>query len=357
MSSVSSVSLNLTRVPFTDLVDLALERVGGKALFANDDFFAPKENLLKQGRAIFIPDKFTENGKWMDGWESRRKRGPGHDWCLIKLGMPGVIRGLNVDTDFFIGNFPDYCSVDATQVDAATQAAVEATDQDLVKANWTEILPKTRLNGGTQNLFPVLNQERWTHLRLNIYPDGGVARFRVHGEVKPDWSSLVQSGQAVDLGAVENGGTVVACNDSFFGTKDNLIMPGRSVNMGDGWETRRKRVPGFDWLVAKLGAAGTIQKIEVDTNHFKGNFPDRCSIEGCYLPGKEILPVDLTNPSSEISWQTILPETKLQAHFRHFFESELKAKGPFTHVKLNIFPDGGVSRLRVHGLPVLGEKS
>ena len=326
------------RVAFAELIDLAAEKVGGRALYANDEFFAPKENLLKPGRGVFIPDKYTEFGKWMDGWETRRKRVPGHDFCILQLGLPGTIRGVNVDTNHFVGNFPEYASVDALEVRG------DVTPESLVDAAWTPIVPKTRLVGGTQNYLPVASEARWTHVRLNIFPDGGVARLRVHGVVRPDLEKL-RGSELVDLAAAENGGIVVTCNDSFFGPKDNLILPGRAPTMGDGWETRRKRVPGFDWIVVKLATAGTVQRVEVDTNHFKGNFPDTCSLEGCFL--KEDL-LDFAN-AKDIAWQEILPRTKLQASHRHFYEQELREKGPFTHVRLNIFPDGGISRLRVHG--------
>jgi allantoicase len=326
------------RVAFAELIDLAAEKVGGRALYANDEFFAPKENLLKPGRGVFIPDKYTEFGKWMDGWETRRKRVPGHDFCILQLGLPGTIRGVNVDTNHFVGNFPEYASVDALEVRG------EATVESLVDAAWTPIVPRTKLVGGTQNYIPVASEARWTHLRLNIFPDGGVARFRVHGVVRPDLEKL-RGSELVDLAAAENGGIVVTCNDAFFGPKDNLILPGRAATMGDGWETRRKRVPGFDWIVVKLATAGTVQRVEVDTNHFKGNFPDTCSLEGCFLK-EDIL--DFAN-AKDIAWQEILPRTKLQASHRHFYEQELREKGPFTHVRLNIFPDGGISRLRVHG--------
>ncbi|QDE85435.1 MULTISPECIES: allantoicase [Myxococcus] len=330
------------RIAFTEFIDLAAENVGGQALLASDEFFAGKENLLKPGRGVFIPGKFTENGKWMDGWESRRKRVPGHDWCILKLGLPGVVRGVDIDTNHFLGNFPEYASVDALEVEGSP------TPEALAEATWTPILPQLKLQGGTRNLFPIASDKRWTHLRLNIFPDGGVARFRVHGEVRPDFERLSHAGGAVDLAAAENGGTVVACNDSFFGPKDNLILPGRAANMGEGWETRRKRVlPGFDWIVVKLAVPGTVQRVEVDTAFFKGNYPDTCSIEGCYL--REPV-VDFAN-AHDIAWTELLPRTKLQAHHRHFYESELAAKGPFTHVRLKIYPDGGVSRLRVHGRP------
>ncbi|QSQ23654.1 allantoicase [Pyxidicoccus parkwayensis] len=330
------------RVGFTELIDLAAEAVGGKALLASDEFFAGKENLLKPGRGVFIPGKYTEQGKWMDGWESRRKRVPGHDWCILQLGLPGVVRGVDIDTNHFLGNFPEYASVDALEVEGSPSA------ESLVDAKWTRILPQLRLQGGSRNLFPIASEQRWTHLRLNIYPDGGVARFRVHGEVRPDFEKLVRAHGTVDLAAAEHGGTVVAFNDAFFGGKDNLILPGRAANMGEGWETRRKRtLPGFDWIVVKLAVPGNVQKVEVDTAHYKGNFPESASLEGCYL--REPV-VDFAN-AHDITWTELLPRTKLQADHRHFFESELRAQGPFTHVRLKIFPDGGVSRLRVHGRP------
>jgi allantoicase len=336
---MQAIDVSGVRVPFTDLLDLAAEKVGGVALAANDEFFAGKENLLKAGRGIFIPDKYTENGKWMDGWESRRKRVPGHDWCVIKLGLPGVVRGFDVDTNHFVGNFPEYCSIEGCEAEPGAGVA------DL-ESRWSECLPKSRLAGGSRNLFAVSSAGRVTHLRLNIFPDGGVARLKVHGEVRPDWKSVARDA-LVDLAAAEWGGVVAACNDAFFGPKDNLILPGRAATMGEGWETRRKRGPGNDWIVVKLGAPGRARKVEIDTNHFKGNFPDRFSLEGTRISGREPLPEDFTRDPS-IRWEPVIAETKLQAHHRHHFE--VAGDSVFTHVRLNIFPDGGISRLRVHGL-------
>ena len=327
-------------VTFSGLTDLAAERVGGKALIASDEFFAPKENLLKPGRGVFIPDKYTDQGKWMDGWESRRKRTPGHDWCIIRLGVPGVIQGLDIDTNHFLGNHPPFASVEACAVEG------DVTEDKLpAGAAWTEILARSPLKPGSQNLFPVTGSSRWTHLRLNIYPDGGVARLRVYGRVAPDWSRIPK-GNSIDLAAVGNGGVVVAASDMFFGSKENLIMPGRAANMGDGWETRRRRGPGHDWAIVALGRAGRIQRIEVDTNHFKGNHPDQCSIDGCHERERG---VDGWT-SAEAAWKEILPRTKLEAHRQHLFERELRDIGVCTHVRISIFPDGGVSRLRVHGV-------
>jgi allantoicase len=326
--------------PPAGLVDLAAERVGSKALLANDEFFAEKENLLKPGRGVFIADKYTDRGKWMDGWETRRRRTPGHDWCVVQLGLRGIIKQVDIDTNHFLGNHPPFASLDAvclTNGFPSEAVAVEALP-------WTPILPQSPLEPGSQNLFAGTSDQTWTHVRLNIIPDGGVARLRIYGTVVPDWSKL-KPGELVDLAAVENGGVPLACSDMFFSSMNNLIMPGRSENMGDGWETKRRRGPGYDWIILKLGLPGAIRKIEVDTNHFKGNYPDTCSIEGCTAPGAST--DELTGP--ETHWSGILPMTKLQAHTRHFFEKELSPIEKCTHIRLNIYPDGGVSRLRVWG--------
>ncbi len=324
---------------YTSLLDLASERLGGKALVCSDDFFAEKENLLKPGRGIFIADKYTDRGKWMDGWESRRKRIPGYDWCIIQLGASGVIKGLDIDTNFFLGNHPPFASVEACNAQNATVEELQSS-----KVNWVEILPKSPLNPGSQNFYEINNSEIWTHLRLNIYPDGGVARLKVYGEVYKNWEAVKQD-EVIDLAAAVNGAKSVLCNDMFFSHMDNLIMPGRGVNMGDGWETKRNRTPNNrDWVIVKLAHLGEIKKILVDTCHFKGNYPDTCSIEGINTDGKN---VDFK--SADLKWTEILPKMKLQADHEHLFENEVFNTGPFTHVRLNIFPDGGVSRMRLFG--------
>ncbi len=327
---------------FTGFVDLAAERLGGKTLLASDDFFAEKENLLKPGRGIFIADKYTDRGKWMDGWESRRKRTPGHDWCILRLGLPGSVRGFDIDTNHFLGNHPPYASVDACRIEADS---AEAADSIAVsdQAAWQTILPRSPLAPGSQNLFASISTDSFTHLRLNIYPDGGVARFRAYGEVTPHLSSSATG--PVDLAALANGGRAVACSDMFFSPMVNLIMPGRGKDMGDGWESRRRRGPGNDWVILQLARPGLIEEVEVDTNHFKGNYPDRCSLDACYAPGAVI--DGLSWP--DVDWAPLMGEEKLSAHEQHYFAEELLTKGPFTHVRLNIFPDGGVSRVRIRG--------
>jgi allantoicase len=307
---------------FKELIDLAAARLGGSVLFATDDFFAPKENLLQPEKPLWKEHEYTERGKWMDGWESRRKRVPGHDFAIIRLGVPGVVRGFVVDTSYFRGNFPAHCSFEACY------AAPETPPDALT--DWIEVLPKSELKGDSENLFAIENPHAFTHLRFHIYPDGGVARLRVHGEVVPEWHREGGLQEELDLAAVEHGGRVLTCSDMFFGPKHNLIMPGPSRGMSDGWETRRRRGPGHDWVIVQLGAEAFIRRIEVDTAFFKGNHPDTCSIDG--------------------DEKEILPSTKMLPDTRHVFIEQLTDSGAVQQVRLNVYPDGGVARLRVYGV-------
>lgn len=324
---------------FTKLTDLAGERLGGKALLCSDDFFAEKENLLKPGRGIFIDDKYTDRGKWMDGWESRRKRTPGNDWCIIKLATSGKIYGVDIDTNHFMGNHPPHASIEAAYI----QDTWPGNDPAVII--WKEILPKSPLQPGSQNFYEIADHSVYTDLKLNIYPDGGVARLKVYGEVFKDWK-MIDENEIIDLAAAANGAKSVLCNDMFFSHMDNLIMPGRGVNMGDGWETKRNRTPGNkDWVIVRLAHKGIIEKILIDTYHFKGNFPDSCLIEGCTILQEQENKLDI----EKIKWTTILPQSKLTADHEHYFEKEIISKDAFTHARLTIFPDGGVSRMRLWG--------
>lgn len=316
---------------FVDLLDLASERLGGTALAANDEFFASKDHLLKPEAPVWRAGEYTDRGKWMDGWETRRRRDLGpdaHDWCIIRLGVPGVVRGVDVETTHFKGNVPEACALDAAELAA----------NDWARAIWREIVPRTPLNGDAHNLMPVHDAPRATHVRLRIFPDGGVARLRVHGDVAADWTRLRRWGE-VDLAAAEHGGLVVTCSDMFFGSRQNLIMPGDARSMADGWETRRRRGPGHDWTIVRLGAPGTITRAEIDTRHFKGNAPGACSLDVTTSP---IL--------DAVTWRELLPRTPLQPHARHTFD-EIPAIEDATHVRFNIYPDGGVGRLRLYGRP------
>ena len=322
---------------FTDLVDVAAARLGGTVLLANDEFFAPKENLLKPEKPVWREGEYTDRGKWMDGWETRRRRVPGHDWCLIRLGIPAIVHGVIVDTSYFKGNYPDQCSLDACAVESTVDAeSLAAAD----RGGWAEILPRSGLRGDAENPFRTSPNARVTHLRLNIYPDGGVARLRVYGE--PSREPPLSSGAVVDLAALENGGLVVGCSDMFFGNRHNLILPGHSTHMGDGWETKRRRGPGHDWIIVRLAARGGIQRIEVDTDHFKGNAPESCSLEVCDAPG--LSPEWLS--SDDAPWAPLLPRTPLMADAQHRFDVSGQAA---THARLSIYPDGGVARLRLFG--------
>lgn len=317
-----------------NLVNLADARLGAEAIFATDDFFAPRDRMLNPEPAVFIPGKYDDNGKWMDGWESRRKRGEGHDYCVVKLGLPGIIAGFDIDTSHFTGNYPPAASIDACWIDGEPGHGTE----------WSEIVPATSLKGNSHHFVAVTDERAWTHLRLNIYPDGGVARLRAYGRVAVDWDKFDRK-QLVELSAVRHGGRAIACSDQHYGSPMQTLYPGRGVNMGDGWETRRRREPGNDWAIFALGHRGRIRRIEVDTAHFKGNYPDRCSIFAADVKGS----TDESLITQSMFWRPLLPEQKLEVDKQHFFEKEVADLGAITHVRLNIIPDGGVSRLRLWG--------
>jgi allantoicase len=252
-----------------------------------------------------------------------------------------VIHGVVVDTSHFKGNFPEHCEFEASAVDG-DPGLTQLEDHE---TEWSTLLRKSPLAGDARNPFPLTPSSRVTHLRFKIYPDGGVARLRVYGEVSPDWPALNRIGGEIDLAAVEHGGWVIVSSDMFFGSRNNLILPGRSTGMHDGWETRRRRGPGHDWCIVRLGAAGKISRVEVDTSHFKGNFPESCSIEVCAAPRGLIDPGAL----GELPWKEILTRTKLQADSLHVYEKELLDSGEITHARFHIYPDGGVARLRIFG--------
>ncbi len=326
---------------FTTLVDLASARLGGRVLFASDEFFASRHNLLKREDPVSMPGKFTPNGNWMDGWESRRKRGPGHDWCVIELGRRGVARGIDIDTAFFTGNFPEKASIDACDVTTAV------TPKTVDKLPWSSILSPVALAGSTHNLFPTAINRAVTHLRFHIYPDGGVARLRVYGEVAVDWKKKRKG--LVDLAAMENGGRALLASDEHFGARNNLLLPGRAPDMGEGWQSRRRRGPGHDWVIVRLGTPGHLEKIEIDTHHFKGNYPESVVLEGAFAPAATM--DDFAN--NRVAFVPLLPQHKLRPHRRHLIGKGIARHDALTHVRMKIFPDGGVSRLRLHGRPRL----
>lgn len=292
---------------------------------ANDEFFAAKENLLEPAPPISVPGRYTDRGKWMDGWETRRRREPGHDWCVVRLGAPGVVHEAVVDTTHFQGNHPEAFSLDGRGE----------------HSGWAELVPRTPLAPDARQRASVPTPVRVTHVRLNIHPDGGVARLRLLGEPAPDPGGIAVPGGCLDVVAATNGGQVVACSDMSFSSPQHLLMPGEAVDMADGWETRRRRGPGHDWVVVRLTAESRIERVEVDTTHYKGNYPERCAVETCRAPDAAPgeVPVD--------SWRTVVARTPLGPHARHGYTPRDAVRA--THVRLHIYPDGGVSRLRLLG--------
>ncbi|WP_120997951.1 allantoicase [Stutzerimonas urumqiensis] len=322
-------------VPFEKYVNLADARLGTKAISVTDDWFADVNRLFQPTPAVWKEGVFDDNGKWMDGWESRRKRFEGYDHAVIRLGVPGSIKGVDIDTSFFTGNFPPSASLEACFV-----AEGDPTDATV----WTEVLAAVELKGNSHHYHEIANDQAFTHLRFNIYPDGGVARLRVYGIPFRDWSSVGDNEQ-VDLAAALNGGRALACSDEHFGRMSNILNPGRGINMGDGWETARRRTPGNDWVIVALGHPGEIERIVVDTLHFKGNYPDSCNIQAAYVKGG----TDSQIETQSLFWRELLPSQKLEMHAEHEFVEQIAKLGPITHVRVNIFPDGGISRLRLFG--------
>jgi len=328
------------RSGFTDLPNLAGERFGTAVVAANDEFFAPKEGLIKPGAPEWREGVYNERGKWMDGWETRRRRVPGYDWAIIRLGLAGIVRGVVIDTSFFTGNYPERASIDACDVKGVPSPEMLAGND----VEWWPLLAPVNLVGNAPNEFAVDAGARpATHVRLNIFPDGGVARLRVHGDVVPLEREFRES-REVDLAATERGGFVVACSDMHYGDRQNLILPGRSTHMGDGWETKRRRGPGHEWTIVRLARRGMLSRVELDTDHYKGNAPGSCMLEYHDAgEGEEASTFDMRTAQ----WTTLVRETPLQPHARHVF-ADIEAT-PATHVRLSIYPDGGVARLRLIG--------
>ncbi|MEU6097311.1 allantoicase [Streptomyces sp. NPDC047079] len=332
--------------PFARHANLADRRLGAAVLAANDEFFAPRENLLVPERPEFDPEHFGHKGKVMDGWETRRRRGASaghpwptsedHDWALIRLGAPGVVRGIVVDTAHFRGNYPQAVSVEGTSVPGSPSPEELLADD----VKWTTLVPRTPVGGHAANGFAVAVEQRVTHLRVNQHPDGGIARLRVYGDVVPDREWLGALG-TFDVVALENGGRVEDASDLFYSPATNTIQPGRSRKMDDGWETRRRRDRGNDWIRYQLVAEARIRAIEIDTAYLKGNAAGwaSVSIKGGGNAGGE--------NTGETQWREILPRTRLQPDTNHRFVLPVPVVG--THARVDIYPDGGISRLRLYG--------
>ncbi|MGB2220918.1 allantoicase [Neptunomonas phycophila] len=319
---------------FTQLLNLADARLGSIATFVTDDWFADVNRMLQPQPPVWKEGVFDDNGKWMDGWESRRKRYEGYDHAIIKLGVAGVFKGVDIDTTFFTGNYPPSASLEACY-------SPEAEPDD--STQWTQVLAPVNLQGDSNNLFDIDSDQPWTHVRFNIFPDGGVARLRIYGTPFVDWSQNLD--QTYDFASALLGARSLACSDEHYGKMSNILNPGRGINMGDGWETARRRVPGNDWVIIQLAKPCLPEEIIVDTHFFKGNYPDSCSIQAALVESA----TDEQVATRSLYWRELLPAQKLQMDREHTFNSELNDLGVVSHIKLNIFPDGGISRIRVIG--------
>ena len=316
------------------MINLAEPRLGSKVIFKTDDFFASANRIIDPNPPIFKEGVFDKNGKWMDGWETRRRRIKGFDYLIVKLGKPGKIFYVDIDTTHFSGNQPSYASLEA----CFTNKSLDS------KSKWIKILKKKKLGPNKNHNFKIKNKSVFTHIKLNIYPDGGVARLRIYGEL--EIKKINFGKKLINLTSILNGASIVGCNNEHFGRAENVLAPGIGKNMGDGWETRRSRGKNFDWLIIKLGRTGKINKIEIDTHHFKGNYPDKCSIQAAYIPEK-ISNYSIVKKSNK--WKPILNKVKLNAHKKHSFNNKIMKKNKINFIKINIYPDGGISRIRTFG--------
>lgn len=325
---------NKEKIIFTNgLIDLAQPRLGTKIIYKTDDFFASANRIINPTEPVFKIGVFDKHGKWMDGWESRRKRTTGHDYIIIKLGRPGIIKKVDVDTSHFNGNQPAMVSIEGSY----------SKSDKLNQFRWQPLLSKKKTKADSHHYFTIKNNQVFTHIKFNIFPDGGVARLRLYGSIS---KSKKLKNKKINLASLLDGSSVIACNNEHFGKAENILAPGKAKNMGDGWETRRRRGKGFDWLILNTLDGKEIDKIEISTHHFKGNFPSHCSIQAAYLTNsknsKQIV-------KSSTKWRYLLKNVKLSADKVHVFKNMLLKKDKVNYIKINIFPDGGISRFKIFG--------
>ena len=317
------------------MINLAQPILGSKVVFKTDDFFASAHRIINSDPPVFKEGVFDKHGKWMDGWETRRKRKKGFDYLIIKLGKPGRISKVDIDTAHFSGNQPTQASI---------QACYSKKKLPNKNTKWITILKKKKIKANKNHFFKIKNKSIFSHIRLNIFPDGGVARLRIYGLIATE--KIKFGKKIIDLASILNGSSIISCNNEHFGKAENILSPGKGKNMGDGWETRRSRGKNCDWLILKCARPGKINKIEIDTHHFKGNYPDMCSIQGAFLPKK--IPNKLIIKKSK-KWKLLLNKVKLRSHKKHNFQNKLMKNKKVNYIKINIFPDGGISRIRVFG--------
>lgn len=323
-----------------NLVNVASYDLGSRVIYSTDEFFAQANRMLEDNCAIF-KDEYDDNGHWMDGWETRRRRDDKNDYCIIKLAEISRINSFLVDTSFFKGNFPPAISIKGC-------FSPDENDEDFIlkqdKQNWYDLLVQSDLQGDNKELFTCISQKKVTHLKVDIYPDGGIARFRAYGSIV--FNEKLFEKKNINVLSTKTGAKAVYTNNEFFGKFKNILKDNKALNMGDGWETSRRREPGYDWGIIELGNNAVINSILIDTNFFKGNYPDSFSISSAYLPN--------TTSSSVLTqsmfWEELISSKKLQMDKEHYFDkSFLLHHKPITHIRINIFPDGGVSRLKMFG--------
>jgi len=309
--------------------------LGSKVVFKTDEFFASANRIINPMPPIFKEGVFDKHGKWMDGWETRRRRRKGHDYLIIKLGKPGRITKVDIDTSHFSGNHPAQASLQACYSNKRIPGK---------NSKWITILKKKTTKATSHHFFNIKNKSVFTHIKLNIYPDGGVARLRIYGSIATEKINFGK--KIINLSSVLNGASIIACNNQHFGKAENILAPGNGKNMGDGWETRRSRGKNFDWLIFKCATEGKVNKIQIDTHHFKGNYPDKCSLQAAYLNAK-ISSKTIVDRSKK--WKLLLNKVKLHAHKKHNFQNKLMKNKKVNYIRINIFPDGGISRIRAFG--------
>ncbi|KAA1474226.1 allantoicase [Dentipellis sp. KUC8613] len=319
---------------FSSTTELSSVAIGGQIVSVSDEFFAEAFHLLLVEPAPSLKGQFGPKGALYSGWETRRHN-PSYDWAIIKLGTTGTIIGFDIDTTHFNGNEAPQVSVQALKLpDDENSPGPE-------DSRWIEILPKADLGPSSRHLFKIPETDGVNYVKLNMYPDGGIARFRVYGHVVPLHPAVGE----FDVAHVFAGGRVVFTSDQHFGVGSNLILPGRGKDMGDGWETKRSRQPGHkDWVIIKLGTPSLLSHVVIDTAHFKGNFPQYCELHAINSTSDRG-----ASTSAADEWTLVLSETNLGPHREHGLRLENVDDKVFTHVRLTIHPDGGVKRVRVIG--------
>jgi allantoicase len=323
------------KIIFTNgLIDLAQPRLGSKIIFKTDDFFASSKRIIDPLPPVFKEGLFDKNGKWMDGWESRRKRTSGHDYLIIKLGKAGSIKKVNIDTSHFNGNQPSMVSLEGCY----------SKSNDIKNFKWKNLISKKKIKANSHHLFSSSSKAICTHVKLNIFPDGGIARLRLYGNISKKNDSL--RNKKINLASLLDGATVIACNNEHFGKAENILAPGKAKNMGDGWETRRRRDKGFDWLILDSLKGEKIDKIEISTHHFKGNYPSHFSLQAAYIPNIRSSYAIVKNSNK---WKFLLNKKNLSANKNHVFRNKLMKNNKINFIKINIFPDGGISRFKIFG--------